>query len=249
MAELNKDGSVRKKPGPKPGTRFRPRGTAPKKPRLPNEPIAYDRTQDEIDDLIGGQVEEPGIGEQLKIDDVYRGVSITWLAQAFGMDKPTVRKRLAHCPPIGKMRDYEIYSLRQAAAYLVEPKIDIGQYLKSLRPVDLPSYLQDTYWSAMLKRQKYEENARQLWRTGDVLAVFGDMAMTFKSTVQLWVENLDRVYGLTPEMRQTMTQQGDNLLEEIHRIMVEAPLKRCTTSSAEEDHGDEEPGAGGSDEL
>lgn len=247
MTQLNKDGSVRKKPGPKPGTRFRPRGTAPAKEKA--KPILYDRTQDEIDDLIGGDVAEPELGDELRIDDVYRGVSITWLAQAFGMDKPTVRKRLANCPPIGKMRTYDVYSLRQAASYLVEPKIDIAQYLKSLRPVDLPSYLQDAYWSAMLKRQKYEENARELWRTGDVLDVFGEMAMTLKSTVQLWVENLDRVHGLTPEMRETMTQQGDNLLEEIHRIMVEAPSKRRTTSTAEEHHGDDLPDTGDNDEL
>lgn len=227
MTKLNRDGTPRKKPGPKPGSKFRSR-----------QPKAATPASDDfdIDDLIGG---EPGIGAEMKIDEVWRGVSVTWLAQAFGMDNATVRKRIANCPPIGKQRNYDIYSLRQAAQYLVEPKIDIGQYLKSLRPTDLPSYLQDAYWSAMLKRQKYEENARDLWRSDDVLNVFGELAMTFKSTVQLWVENLDRVHGLTPEMRLTMTQQGDNLLEEIARILVESPSKRRTGSTADESHGDE----------
>lgn len=183
---------------------------------------------------------DAGDGQALDISDVYRGVSVTWLAQAFGMDNSTVKRRLANCPPIGKQRNYDIYSLRQAAQYLVEPKIDIGAYLRSMNPSQLPSYLQDAYWSAMLKRQKYEENAKELWRTADVLDVFGEFAMTMKSTVQLWVENLDRVHGLTPEMRLTMTQQGDNLLEEIHRLMIEAPLKRSTTSTAAESHGDED---------
>lgn len=217
MTDLKKDGQPRQKPGPKPGTKYRKKGEVPDKPV----------------DLVGdGQ-------EALDIRDVHRGVSTSWLAQAFGMDGTTVKKRLANCPPIGKNRNFPVYSLRQAAQYLVEPKIDIGAYLRSMNPSQLPSYLQDAYWSAMLKRQKFEENAKLLWRTEDVLDVFGEFAMMMKSTVQLWVENQDRVHGLTPEMRLTMTQQGDNLLEEIHRMMIEAPLKRSTTSTAAEPHGED----------
>lgn len=191
---------------------------------------------DPVDDLIGTPDAE-GNGDlpaDMRIDEVFRGVSLTWLAQAFGMDKATCRKRLAHCPPIGKVKNYEVYSLRQASAYLVEPKIDLSAYIKSLKPTDLPSILQDTYWSAMIKRQKWEENAGHLWRTDDVLSVFGELAMTLKTTITLWVEDMHRSHSLSAELRTTMKQQADNLLTEIHRIMVDSPARSSTRSTVSE---------------
>jgi hypothetical protein len=104
-----------------------------------------------------------------------------------------------------------------------------------LRPNDLPPILNDSYWAAMLKRQKWQENAGDLWRTEDVVAVFGDVAFMFKTTAQLWVEDLDRHHGLSPEMRATITQQVDNLLEQVHEKMIDLPKARHTRSSATEE--------------
>ncbi len=182
-------------------------------------------------DILG---EAPDDSVSLDQTDMERGVSLTWLAQVFRMDKNTVKKRIAPCAPVGKRLGFDVYALRQVAGYLVQPKVDIGQWIKSLRPNDLPPYLQTMYWDAALKRQKWEENAGDLWRTDVILDTFGDLAMTMKSQIQLWVENIDRVNNITPEIRAAITGQSDILLAEIYKILIEAPNKRRSTSQLAE---------------
>lgn len=219
--KLNRDGSVPKKRGPKPA------------PKL-----------EDLDELLGipptplpgkVQVQEdgptaPAAPDQLLIDDVYRGVGITWLANAFKMDRQTVRKRLAHCPALSQDRSSSLYSLRQAAAYLIEPRIDISAYLKAMRPQDLPPLLQDSFWSAQTKRQKWEEGAGNLWKTEDVIEVLGEASRRIRSAITLWADNLDRVHGLSNEQRKALTGMCDGLLDEIYQTLVEMPKAKRTPS-------------------
>lgn len=124
---------------------------------------------------------------------------------------------------VGQRNGGPLYRIADAAQYLVKPKVDLVSYVKSLRPNDLPPILNDAYWGAMLKRQKWEENAGDLWRTEAVLEVFGDLALSFKTTVNLWVEEVDRQDSLSPEQRKILTDLTDRLLEQVHEQMVEAP--------------------------
>ncbi len=206
--------------------------------------------RDDDDDLIGTSTSTrtemapyPGEGEPLPppsmdLVDVYGGVSANWLAQIFGSDVKTIKKKLARAEGVrvGTGRaNTPLYNIAAASAYLVKPKIDLIQYVKGLRPNDLPPILNDSYWAAMLKRQKWQENAGDLWRTEDVIAVFGDVAFMIKTTAQLWVEDLDRMHGLSPEMRATVTQQVDKLLQQVHEQMIELPRARHTRSSVAEE--------------
>ncbi|MGH9928616.1 MAG: DUF1441 family protein [Pyrinomonadaceae bacterium] len=214
---------IRNKPGPKPGTKYAPR----KKKAVDGAPSI-----DELDELLGippTPLVAPE-GSDLLIDDVYRGVGITWLANAFKMDRQTVRKRLAHCPALSQDRSSPLFSLRQAASYLIEPKVDIAAYLKSMRPQDLPPLLQDSFWSAQTKRQKWEEGAGNLWPTEDVVAVLGEAARRIRTSVTLWTDNLERIQGLTNEQRTALTAMCDGLLDEIHETLVEMPKKKRTPS-------------------
>lgn len=183
-----------------------------------------------------------GEGEPLKPDmqlaHVYGGVTADWLAHIFGADRRTIQKKLAKATDAqlgNDSRGSMKYSLPHAVAYLVRPKVDIAAWIRGLRPQDLPPVLNDAYWAAMLKRQKWEENARELWRTEDVLSVFSDTAFMYKTTTQLWVEELDRHHTLTPEMRNTINQLVDNLLEQVHENLVEMPTKRSTFSTSMEE--------------
>lgn len=171
------------------------------------------------------------------LSTIFAGVSSHWLGTVFGMDPLTVKKKLgkAGVPVMGKRKGGNLYALKDAAQYLIKPRVDLQEYIKGLRPNDLPPMLNDAYWRAMIQRQKWEENAGDLWRTDDVLAVFGELAMSIKSQVSLWVEELDRVHGLSPDMRTQVTQMSDNLLQQIHEIMVEAPTRKRTVSSIYEE--------------
>jgi hypothetical protein len=128
------------------------------------------------------------------------GVSITWLCTMFRMDRRTCQKRLAMCPPLRRgVGDAPMFDLAQAAAFLVKPKINIGEWVKSLRPADLPPYLQSEFWDAQNKRQKWEENAGELWRTEKVIEVFADVFKHIKETMQQWQDSIERKEGLTGE--------------------------------------------------
>ncbi|QGH44987.1 terminase small subunit [Bacteriophage Phobos] len=207
--------------------------------------MAASSGDDLLDDLLGTAPVQDA-PEKVHQDDALGPVSANWLAQVFGFDRMTVKKRLVEggCPIVMRKKGAPMYNVFDAAAYLVKPKINIAAYVRGLRPQDLPPSLSQAYWDAQLKRQKWEENARNLWRSEDVLEVFGDLSMMLKTTITLWVEEVDRVEGLTPAQRDIITQHSDGLLARIHKLMVEQPRLRTTPSSVDEldDHdGDSQP--------
>lgn len=187
------------------------------------------------DDLIGGD----GPAEKVSIDvaEIYGGVSANWLATMFGADKNTIKKKLAkaNLEIVGRRNGGPLYRLADAAPHLVKPEIDLVEYIKGLRPNDLPPMLNDAYWSAMLKRQKWEENAADLWRTEDVLEVLGDLNFQVRNTVNLWVEDIDRLEALSDKQRQGITRQADQLLQLFYKMLIELPTKRKTQPSISEE--------------
>lgn len=183
--------------------------------------------------------EEPDLSG-LDLAEVYGGVSAAWLGHVFGMDKNTIKKKLAKCEVAGRNRGTPLYRIKDAAAWLVPPKVDLMTYIKSLRPQDMPPQLNDAYWSAMGKRQKVLQEAGELWRTPDVLDVFGKAAIKIKSTVQLWTDEVDRVHGLSDEQRAMLIRMADGLLEDIHEIFISAPRQGSTRSTITE-HDDAAP--------
>lgn len=195
--------------------------------------------RDEIDDLIGGPAELANNASEPLLDGldlglVHAGVSAAWLGHVFGHDKNTIKKKLANCLPSGTNRGTPLYRIPDAAQWLVKPKVNIADYIKGMSRRDLPPELNDLYWGAMLKRQKWEENAGQLWRGEDVLRVLGEGAIKIKNIVQLWVDELDRVNGLPENLRAQLQQMADALLEEIHESYVTAPARGTTLSTVTE---------------
>ena len=217
------------KPISKPRTRAKPPARKAPAPRPKVVPL-------EDDDLIGLSPEDSEVITD-DLAEVYGGVSAHWLAQMFGADKNTIKKKLASSgiEIVGRRNGGPLYRLRDAAPYLIAPKVDLVSYIKSLRPNDLPPMLNDAYWGSMLKRQKWEENAGDLWRTGDVLEVLGDLNLAFRTTVNLWVEEVDRINSLTAEQRITISQNADKLLDQVYEMLVELPTKRKTSNTSVEE--------------
>src|SRR5258708_7976004 len=83
---------------------------------------------DKPDPVRAGQ---PAIGDW---SATLAGVSITWLSNAFRMDRQTVKKRLARLEAMGNGHAGQpIYDFVQAAAYLVKPKVNVAEYIKGLK--------------------------------------------------------------------------------------------------------------------
>lgn len=172
--------------------------------------------------------------QNLNVADVMHGVTVGWLATAFSMDPTTVKKKLRDCPPIFRRKAGFVYDLKQAAPYLVPPVFDVGQYLKTMKASDLPTHLQEAYWSAMRKRQQWEADAAHLWRTEQVMEVLGEVFKHIKFAIQLWPDQVERAIGLSAEQRVTLTKMGDTLQNEIHKRLIKMPEQQHTPSSLSE---------------
>lgn len=169
------------------------------------------------------------------ITPTYRGVTVNWLHDAFRMDKTTIKKKLARLEPISYQRgNTPLFDFVQAASYLVRPRVDLKEYIKTLRPEDLPNDLQKEYWDALLKRQKYMRQAGELWHTNDVIEVFGEAFKQIKTASQLWINQLDRTTGLTPTQLKTLESLVDQLLDDLHTRLTDMQNRKSTGSSAED---------------
>lgn len=174
------------------------------------------------------------MGSDMMVEDALAGVTVSWLAQVFRMDPKTVKQRLANCPPLHRRKAGYVYSLPVVCSYLIKPAFSIDEYLKTAKPNELPNHLQQTYWDALLKRQKWEENAGDLWRTDSVREVLGQTFQTIKFTIQLWADTIERQTGLTKEQRELLETMADGLQQDIYEALVEQARNNTTPSQLSE---------------
>lgn len=186
----------------------------------------------------GQQSKYGGVATPDDISGLHAGVTVSWLAQAFRMDPKTVKARLAKCPVLKAHQRGYIYEFRVAVAYLIPPQVDIGEYLQTVKIKDLPTRIQAEYWQAMRARQIWEREAGNLWRTEDVLSKFGEVFSIFKSTTQLWGEDLERSVVLSIEQRDFLMARIDSLLDDLYLKLTTLPQQSATPSSLGE-HSDD----------
>jgi hypothetical protein len=212
-----------------------------------------------FDDLLGGTqpidiapiVLDPapsGKEFSLALADVHeinRGVTVAWLMQAFTMQRSTVTAKLADCPVLrNSVNGGKIYDLRAAAAFLVKPRLSIASYIKNMPKEDLPEQLRREYWAARQIEQKVREKAGDLWRSDDVMAVFGEVFKAIKETTQLWCDTIDESLGLTDPQRGLITVLVDDLLNSIEKSLTDLEAVSATRSQlAELDEDDGLPDA------
>lgn len=153
---------------------------------------------------------------------IHDGVTVTTLAQIFGLDHKDVNKRLVgKVTPVSGKDKYVRYKIRDAAPYLVDLKIDPEEYLKNLSPSKLPPVLQDSFWKALLSRQKYEENKGDLWRTQRVFEVVTAAFKVIRLTILMFNDTVSQQTELTERQRQIIQELSDGLLESLHSALVE----------------------------
>lgn len=144
------------------------------------------------------------------------GVSVQQLARLFRMTRPGVEKKLRNARPIDLgSHGNPLYDLAEAAGYLIEPKIDVEEYLSTVKPERLPDHLRETFWNAKLKRQRYEENAGDLWRTKRVMEVVGELLLDFSGKLALIPDLVERQTGFTPEQYRLVRSIVDSVREDM----------------------------------
>jgi len=205
-------------------------------------PRRTDTSEDEINAILK-QV-AGGKGSFVDGGELKRPVTQNFLALVFDMDPATVKKRLLTVKPVGfvgsGVQTRKLYDFKEACSYLVEPKIDLDAYIKSLDPAKLPNHINKMFWEAQRIRLKFMLEAGQAWRTEDVLARLGDACMLIKDRVQLWAETMREVCKLDDEQYARFVQMQNDLQNDLHALLVSAPERSTTRSiAAEYDEGGE----------
>jgi hypothetical protein len=192
-------------------------------PRRPETP------QDEIDRILkqvaGGQ------GSFVDGGELKRPVTQNFLALVFDMDPATVKKRLLRVKPVGfgggSKQPRALYDFKEACSYLVEPKIDLDAYIKSLDPNKLPNHINKMFWEAQRTRLRFFIDTGQAWGNEDVLDVLGGLFMLIKDRTLMIPEEL-REAGVSDEVCETVRTMCDKFERDLHKQLIELPRQRQT---------------------
>lgn len=171
---------------------------------------------------------------------IYQGVTMSHICTIFEMDLRDVKEKLVgRVAPVGARSGNEIYKLKDVAQHLVKPDFDIDEFIRRMSIADLPPILRKEYWAGLRSRQLYEKEAAELWSTGDVVAMVGELFKTLRLSLLQTRESVERETELTDRQRSIITKIIDNALEEVHaattRRFSEAAKGRPSVRAAAED--------------
>ena len=145
------------------------------------------------------------------------GVTVDWLRRAFHLSTQTTDKKLQGARVIGVTdRGVPLYDLADAAARLIQPKLNLRELLKSVKPDELPDNLREPFWNAKLKQQRYEKNAGELWRTEAVIQLFGSVLKDTKERIRMVTTLAESNLGLTTTQMEKLREIVNSVQGGIH---------------------------------
>jgi hypothetical protein len=156
-----------------------------------------------------------------ELSQLFNGCSISMLGQIFGLDNREVARRIVDLEPSGERDGHPTYALAEAARYLVDPIIDLEEYIRTLKPSDLPVPLQKAFWEGKVARIKFEESAKHLWRTDKVMDVFVGVFKRTRSTLVMFDDTIESAVGLNEAQRKLIRQMADQLLNDIRENLID----------------------------
>lgn len=151
---------------------------------------------------------------------LFDGASVSQLAALFGSDNRTIAKKIQGLRPCGRRKGHPIYAVKEAAAYLVTPNIDIEAAIRKMRPEDLPAALQREFWTAQSARQKFEEDRGDLWRTDDVIERFAEVFKTMRTTLLMIPDTVERDSMMTDKQKAVVQAIVDTALRDLHKNLI-----------------------------
>lgn len=143
------------------------------------------------------------------------------IAHLFRTDAKTLPRRLRRLKPVATRSGVNVYSIRDAAAYLVKPGYSIEQYLRQMHPNDLPVGLMKEFWAGQKSRQSYEMQAGDLWPTRQVVEALAEAFKEARMAILLFPETVERETGVTDAQRKVLRRLTDGLIDDLRKHLVE----------------------------
>jgi hypothetical protein len=147
--------------------------------------------------------------------------SMAQIAQLFRTDAKTLPRRLRRLKPVATRSGVKVYSIRDAAGYLVKPGYSIEQYLRQMHPNDLPVGLMKEFWAGQKSRQSFELQAGDLWPTSQVVEALAEAFKQARMTILLFPETVERESGVTDAQRKVLRRLSDGLIDDLREALVE----------------------------
>lgn len=120
---------------------------------------------------------------------IFQGASANQLGELFNMRPADVLKRLGDLQPAGFGRQGNpLYLIKDAAARLIRIPVTpemIDAYMRRVNARDLPPILNKIYWEGKMVRERYREQANELWLTADVIRVASEAFQSLRMSVLL----------------------------------------------------------------
>ena len=160
------------------------------------------------------------MGDVTKIDDAYLW-NITRIAQAFGVSRDTVRKRLnaAGVSPVKKVKGVPLYPLPDVgpALFACEANVMPTEY----KPNELHPKDRKDYFQSEIARLTVEEKTKQLIPVEDVRA---DQVRTFKANVAFFeglTDKMERTRLFNPEQLDALERATDMFRDQLYNELMD----------------------------
>lgn len=147
--------------------------------------------------------------------------TIAQLAQLFETDAKTLPKRLKDIQPKGVRRGNKVYSIREAAAFIVTPGYEIEEFIRQMSPQELPPLLLKEFWNSQKARLEYETKLGNYWSTADIVEYIGELQNVIRMTLLLMVDDVNREQSLTDGQRKTIQRITDASIETLKKNVTE----------------------------
>ena len=152
---------------------------------------------------------------------LYDGVSISTLATMFGKENRDVSYAIRSVKPNGMIDSRPVYRIKDVAGFLVDPVINVEEYLSKLNPKKLPPALQKDFWAAQQSKIKVELLRGEMWRTDEVTAVLSEVLKNLKQGILLFSDTVEARTDITEKQRVAINELADGLLNELHSRLME----------------------------
>lgn len=152
---------------------------------------------------------------------VQYGGTLTDIAALFRMDRKEVKRKISGVAPAGTRGTAPVYHIHEVAPFLVKPNLDdVGEYIRTMPPSELPKMLTKEYWTGQRARQEYEIKAGTLWPTTDVIEKVGELLKLIKMNLQLAADAVERQVELTERQRKIIRDLHDGALGALRTAVI-----------------------------
>ena len=158
------------------------------------------------------------VGEVNRLADVYKW-NITRIADAFNMDRGTVRRRIrdAGLIPAGTINGVSVYALKDIGPALFGDVLSApGTGPDDMMPTDRKAWYQSEN-----ERIKLEKEMRLLVPVEEVHLEMSRLARSVASGLDSLADILERDAGLAPDTIELVQNSTDALREQMYRAVVE----------------------------